>query len=363
MMTSVDQCMEKALSDGIFPGAQLLAARCGKIFFRRAYGIADRSTHRKVSLKTVFDLASLTKPLATTLAAMLLVQAEKLSIGQPLCTVLPEFCKSDKADIRIAQLLYHTAGLPDYRPFYLALKNLPIEQRKNELRQKLVSEPLAAEPGKSAQYSDIGFMILEWVIEKVSGTDLDVFVQENIYNPLTISDLFFIRHDRFVPNREYAATEECPWRQKMLCGEVHDDNAHVVGGVAGHAGLFGTADAVYAILSELMRVYSGNPGRRVFQTAAVQLFLKKNDRAGRALGFDVPSPSESSSGDFFSQESSVGHLGFTGTSFWMDVKQETLVILLTNRVHPSRENDRIRAFRPIIHNQVMDALKKALPIE
>ncbi len=352
--------MEKALSDGIFPGAQILAARAGNIFFRRAYGIADMYANRKVTLETVFDLASLTKPLATTLAVMLLVQAEKLFIDQALCTVLPEFSATDKADIRISQLLYHTSGLPDYRPYYRALKNLPIDRRKDALRQKLVSEPLVDETGKVTQYSDIGFMILEWVIEKISGTGLDIFVRENIYDPLNTSDLFFIRHDRCIPKRDYAATEQCPWRHKMLCGEVHDDNAHVMGGVAGHAGLFGTADAVYALLSELMRVYSGNTGHRIFQPRTVRWFLKKNERAGRALGFDVPSPSGSSSGDFFSRESSVGHLGFTGTSFWMDLKQEIVVVLLTNRVHPSRENDRIRAFRPIIHNQVMGALKKAV---
>ena len=132
------------------------------------------------------------------------------------------------------------------------MKNLPIDRRKDALRQKLVSEPLIAETGKVAQYSDIGFMILEWVIEKVSGTGLDIFVRENIYDPLNTSDLFFIRHDRCIPNRDYAATEQCPWRHKILCGEVHDDNAHAVGGVAGHAGLFGTADAVYALLSELI---------------------------------------------------------------------------------------------------------------
>jgi CubicO group peptidase (beta-lactamase class C family) len=139
----------------------------------------------------------------------------------------------------------------------------------------------------------------------------------------------------------------------LLIGRVHDDNAYVMGGVAGHAGLFGTADSVHIILHELLKNFHGDPSKHLFQPEWVRLFLQKSPGSQRALGFDMPSPVGSSSGDFFNREATVGHLGFTGTSFWMDLDMQVIVILLSNRIHPSRANEQIKVFRPLIHDEVM----------
>jgi CubicO group peptidase (beta-lactamase class C family) len=355
-MNSVDALMHQAVAENIFPGAQLLVSHEGKFFFSQAYGCANIYTGQAVTRNTVFDLASLTKPLATTLAIMILIQQGKLLLDQPLSSVLSDFKNTPKADIQIQHLLYHTSGLPDYRPYYQDIRLLPFELRKAALRNRLIAEPLVSETGSQTLYSDIGFMNLEWVIEQLSGMGLNRFVKKEIYESLGIEDLFFIDHDHTIPDRHYAATELCPWRQVVLNGIVHDDNAYVMGGVAGQAGLFGTAESVHAILLELLKSFHDNSERYFFQPDLVRLFLYKNNENDRALGFDVPSAVNSSCGELFSRDATVGHLGFTGTSFWMDLQQQVIVILLTNRVHPSRSNEQIKKFRPLIHNQVMKQL-------
>lgn len=357
----IDGLMRQAVADNIFPGAQLLVSHAGRIFFNRAYGLANIYTGRPVALDTLFDLASLTKPLATALAVMVLVQEEKITLDQRLCAIIPDFCNTPKAEIQIQHLLYHTAGLPDYRPYYIDIRHLAFDRRKDALRNRLISEPLVSEIGKTTRYSDIGFMLLEWVIEQLSGQGLDAFVREKVYAPLGVEDLFYIaRHPQTkadLPDKHFAATEFCPWRQKLISGQVHDDNAYVMGGVAGHAGLFGTSESVHAILMELFNAFYDKSPPKIFRPDVVHLFLQKNPSHERTPGFDTPSPQGSSSGELFDRQHTVGHLGFTGTSFWMDLKQQVIVVLLTNRIHPSRENDRIKQFRPLIHNQVMHRLK------
>lgn len=352
-MNSVDGLMREATARNIFPGARLLVARAGRILLDKAYGQANIYSREAVTRTTLFDLASLTKPLATTLALVKLIQKGKLQLDQTLAAILPDFAASSKGDIPIHRLLDHTSGLPDYRPYYLEIRHLPVDRRKEALQHRIIAEPLVSVIGEKTRYSDIGFMILQWVAEGLSGISLDDFVKTEIYDPLGVENLFYIRHDRFIPAGKYAATEFCPWRQRMLAGQVHDDNAYVMGGVAGHAGLFGSASAVHAVLEELLYNFHGNPSKRVFSPDLVRLFFRKNPGGDRALGFDMPSAVGSSSGNHFTLDSTVGHLGFTGTSFWMDLDLQMIVILLTNRVHPSRANESIKVFRPLIHDQVM----------
>jgi CubicO group peptidase (beta-lactamase class C family) len=201
-------------------------------------------------------------------------------------------------------------------------------------------------------------MILDWVVEITAEKPLDYFVEEYIYGPLRLKHLFFVplgvaegRDDQ-----PYAATEDCSWRGKVLDGEVHDDNAYALGGVAGHAGLFGTAQDVYGLLKEILNVYEKKPNSGLFRRDVVKVFLERQTDSGSwALGFDTPTRPDSSSGHYFSDQS-VGHLGFTGTSFWVDLSKGVIVILLTNRIHPNRENERIKAFRPLLHDTVMDSI-------
>jgi len=354
-MTQIEQLMQQALEDKVFPGAVLLVSQNGQCIFHAAFGFRDFLTNPPMTTDTIFDLASLTKPLATALAVMVLVQQNKVGLDQNLGDVLPAFKKDPKASIRIKHLLYHNSGLADYKAFYKKIRHLPLEKRKAALRELLVKELLVYPIGSRAVYSDIGFMILEWLVEEISGKPLDRFVSEMIYSPLGLEHLFFIDVKAGRHPGEFAATEQCPWRRQLQSGQVHDENAYVVGGVQGHAGLFGTALDVHRLLSHLLSAYHGQPSTQLFQPDMVRLFFRRWADSDKALGFDAPSLSGSSSGKFFSRKS-VGHLGFTGTSFWMDLDRGIIVILLTNRVHPTRNNEAIKLFRPKLHDEIMQVL-------
>ena len=354
-MPEADRLMRQALIDGVFPGAVLLAARGGEVLVHAAYGIANKSTRQPVTTATAFDLASLTKPLGTALAVMLLCQQGRLDPDRRLAAVLPAAGGSDKRDVTIAQLLAHTSGLPDYRPYFGRLVLLPESERRSRLREFLLSEPLLHSPGTNVVYSDLNFMLLEWVVESASGQRLDRFLSAQVYAPLQAAPLFFIDRELPAPPAVYAATEQCPWRGRLVEAEVHDENAYALGGVAGHAGLFGTAAAVHAILAELLAADHELPAARLFRSEVVRRFWQPVPGTGRTLGFDMPAAVGSSCGRFFPADS-VGHLGFTGTSFWIHRSRQLSVILLTNRVHPSRDNISIRQFRPQIHDAVMQAL-------
>lgn len=354
-MKPVDRLMTAAVADGIFPGGVLLVSKNLRVRMFNAYGRADISTGQKMTQDTVFDLASLTKPLATTPAIMKLVAAGKLKLNDTLAEVLPSFGKTDKASITIRQLLAHDSGLPDYRPYFEILRNLPPEKRRENLRRLLLKEPLLYPLGGQTLYSDLGFMILQWVVEKVTRRRLDRFVSETIFRPLGLNNLRFIDPAENRRETDYAATERCPWRGMLLKGVVHDDNAFAMGGIAGHAGLFGNARDVYGLLATLLSVYQGRQKTSIFRPAMVRTFLNRPPGAERALGFDAPAATDASCGRYFSTKS-VGHLGFTGTSFWMDLERSIIIILLTNRVHPSRDNIKIREFRPLLHDTVMKCI-------
>ncbi len=353
-----DCLMKRAVADGVFPGGVLLVGRKDRILFHRAYGKADLFAPRKMTLKTVFDLASLTKPLATALAVLHLHQEEKLHVDQPAARILPALRGTEKQEITLRHLLSHEAGLPAYRPYYLTLAGMPPGKRKPHLRDLLSNERLESPPGRKALYSDLGFMLLEWVVESVSGMPLDAYVERNVYAKVAPSlgnRLFFPASKCPLPDVSFAATEFCPWRNRVIKGEVHDENAAVTGGIGGHAGLFGTALGVWNLLSLLMDAFHGSFKTPLFRTGTLEMAFRPSPVGGKALGFDTPAPVNASCGGRFSTNT-VGHLGFTGTSFWMDLKRQVTVILLTNRIHPSRENHKIRTFRPLLHDAVMAAL-------
>lgn len=353
--TAVHTLMQKAVSSGVFPGAVLLVATDGEVCFERAYGYADSLTRRPMHKETIFDLASLTKPLATTLAVMVLFQQKRLFPDQTVADILPVFKDTSKAAMTVRQLLGHSSGLPDYRPYYRQLEKLPADERRARLRGLLAKAPLSAKPGQNVCYSDLGFMLLAWIVETVTGTRLDRFVKNEIYTPLKLTDLFFQPLDKAILKRDYAASENCPWRGRILEGIVHDENAYVVGGVEGQAGLFGSAGAVNALLTALLAAYRRTSEDGLFQSVWLHTIFKRHTDIDRALGFDSPAATGASCGKYFAANS-VGHLGFTGTSFWMDIEKGVVVVLLTNRVHPSRENTAIKAFRPQIHDAVMKSL-------
>ncbi len=355
MSLPVHFLMKTAVCQNIFPGGVLLVARRGEICYRHAFGLANRVTGTPVTLDTVFDLASLTKPLATTLAVAGLVARKRLCLQDKIAAHLPVFRGTEKASITIEQLLLHRSGYPAHRSYFERLHTVSHDKRPSLLHRFLLREPLAYPPGEQVIYTDLGFMLLAWIVAELTGRRLDDYVRTEVYAPLGIEGLFFNEVKRPHPH-PYAATEDCP-RRGLLLGTVHDDNAHALGGVAGHAGLFGTADAVYRLVQRLLDIYHGRLEADVLPVHLLRRFLQRRPAESRVLGFDVPSEGGSSSGRLFSPDS-VGHLGFTGTSFWMDLPREICVILLTNRVHPARHNTRIRIFRPALHNAVMAGMEK-----
>ncbi|MBU4317659.1 MAG: serine hydrolase [Proteobacteria bacterium] len=359
-MDPVHRLMMAAIENQVFPGGVLLASKNGSPVFFEAFGLADIYTGEKAGKETVYDLASLTKPLATTLAVMDLVKTDHLTLDTRISEILPEYEDTDKRAITMGHLLSHTAGLPDYLPYYKKIKGNTISERKKDLRRLLQKIPLQYPLGRQAHYSDPGFMILNHVIETVSRERLDGFVSKKIYGPLgvdPVNGLFFVDlesgpHDGV----RFAATERCPWRGRLIKGEVHDENAYRVGGIEGHAGLFGKAGAVHALLSGLLAMYGDDMQNPLFSPDMMELFFREHEKTGRTLGFDMPSPEGSSAGKYFSRNT-VGHLGFSGTSFWMDLDRHIIIVLLTNRIHPTRENTKIKSFRPILHNALMIELQ------
>ena len=369
---AVEEAFRDAIAQGVFPGAVVLVGKGADVVYEQAFGcrslVPDKTD---LQANTIFDLASLTKPLATTMAVMLLVREKKLRLDDQVTRFIPTYGVFGKNSTTCRHLLNHSSGLPAWKPFYEEIIRLEKTGRINFIASRaakhFVLEQIHREkpldlPGGRCLYSDLGFMLLGEIVEMISATTLDRFCQERVFRPLGLRstafvDLTQLKTRRLEPIEEIIApTENCPWRKKILCGEVHDDNAYAMGGVAGHAGLFSSARDIHALIVRLDRCLHGHD--HFLPEALITQFLTKDEsvpNSSYALGWDTPSPKESASGSYFSPRS-VGHLGFTGTSVWWDLEKNCHVILLANRVHPSRKNDKIREFRPYIHDLIMKAL-------
>lgn len=361
MKENLKKFLIQGIEQGVFPGCALLVAHNGRMeVLEWAGSLAGMPGAEAVTRETIFDLASLTKPLATGLAMMKLVNDDQLQLDRPLTALLSKPVPHDKINITPRLLLCHSAGLKDYQTFYFELEKIEPKNRKVFLRDLLIRNPLAYEPGKGALYSDLGFMLLEWIIEEKAGMDAPEFLERYFYGPLGLKRTFLKENALSLryPLNQFAATENCPWRKRIIQGETHDENAHALGGYSGHAGLFGTAEEVYTIVNLLREHYYGKRNDYLNPETVRTFFTKQKivKESTWALGWDSPSPQNSSAGQYFS-ENSVGHLGFTGTSVWMDLAKDVIVILLTNRVHPTRHNEKIKQFRPLIHNAIMEELR------
>jgi len=373
--SSVDREVTGAVEKGVFPGAVVLVHQAGTVLYRRATGWRSLEPSRTpLSEETVFDLASLTKPLATTVAFMLLVKNKRLRLDDRVSRFFPNFGTYGKAPITFRHLLSHSSGLPAWRPYYqeIAAREtkegrvglLGTRSAREFVYTQLQRAKSEAPPGQRAVYSDLGFMLLGAVIEELSGLELDQFCRDKIFRPLGLQwtsfiNLEMLRRRRLHPMVEkFAPTERCPWRKRVLCAEVQDDNAYAMGGVAGHAGLFSTVDDLDRLVSCLLACYRGE-STFVPQALMRECWTRDSSVPGStwALGWDTPSPEHSSAGELFSPQS-VGHLGFTGTSLWIDLEQHVHVIVLSNRVHPRRDNDKIQAFRPVLHNTIMRVIRE-----
>lgn len=347
----VDALLDDYVAKKAFPGGVVLIGRNGRIEHRRAFGKLSYDENAEPTRpETIYDLASLTKVVATTTATMILVDEERLNLDLPVQAYLPKFQGPGKAAVTVRHLLTHSSGVDWWAPLYQELKG------KKAFLERIYTMELKSEPGTQMKYSDLGILLLGEILERVAGRPLDAFVRERVFAPLGMKDTGWRPAPSLLPR--IAPTEKDPWRGRLLRGEVHDENAFALGGVAPHAGLFGSADDL-AKLAQMLLWKGVYAQKRIVASSTVERFTRAADLpagSSRALGWDTKSPEGSSAGRFFSP-TSFGHTGFTGTSMWIDPERQLFVILLTNRVHPTRDNTLIREVRPALAEAVIRALE------
>ncbi|HZB26833.1 MAG TPA: serine hydrolase domain-containing protein [Vicinamibacterales bacterium] len=354
--------LDEAVVARVFPAAAAEVGTRDGVHWSHAAGahtfdpLAPLTTPR-----TIFDLASLTKVLATATLAMRAVDDGRLNLDDPVAGWINEWRGRERAHTTVRDLLAHCAGLPAYLPFYRDYTG------RREFEHAICSLPLEYPPRSASVYSDLGFILLGFILEDAATPE--AARRAGTFEPAASLDAQFNRLATFLttepltfrPPRSWrpdtAPTEVDPWRGRLLAGEVHDENAWALGGVAGHAGLFGTAAAVGAFARAMLRTLAGE--RLLADPATARLFAQRDGVPGssRALGWDTMLPT-SSCGTRLTA-SAIGHTGFTGTSLWIDFERDLYVVLLTNRVHPTRENERIRAFRPRFHDAIVEAIESA----
>lgn len=362
----IDRVLRQAIENGSTPGVALLVYKDGDVCYRNAVGDAQiYGEHRVLSEETIFDIASLTKVVATTTAIMFLLRDKRISLKDPLITYIPEF---PYEEITLTHILTHSAGFPDHLPLYDMAQQEADRQGDEEfigspeakqfIVQKICKTDLIYPHGQYSKYSDLGFILLGHAIERVTGVTLDQFCDETIFQPFGMSTTFFQKVGADQRSGDFAATERCEWRHRVVCGEVHDENAYAMGGVAGHAGLFSTLDDIHRFMRKLHQCYAGDD-TTIPKTIVRKFFSRQNlvEGSTRALGWDTPSRNlkEKASGGTLLSERSVGHTGFTGTSIWLDLKRKLLIVLLANRIHPSRHTHTFLNMRPKIHDTIVIA--------
>lgn len=358
-LPGIEQLVEQAVSDGVFPGAALVVGLGDDLLIGRGFGRqTTESTSPPVDLETIYDLASLTKVIATTTLAMILVDEGKLDLEAPVVAYLPAFGQSGKERIRMRDLLLHCSGLPAVFPggfpAYATARRLPRD--RDAIVAEVCAHPLVYPTGSQAIYSDLGIIAFGAAIEAISGERLDRLAARRIFEPLGMESTGF--NPSPVVWGRVAPTEHDPWRgQRVIRGEVHDECAWMMGGVAPHAGLFSSARDLTRFARLLL--HQGElAGRRIVQPDTLARFVRRDGTvpgSNRALGWEAASATNSA-GPLLSP-AAFGHTGFTGTSIWIDPARDLFVILLSNRVYPTRANQRIIAFRPDLHCAIIRAIE------
>jgi serine-type D-Ala-D-Ala carboxypeptidase len=389
-LPAVERVLDEGRREGVAPALSAAIRRGGALVHASWHGelpaqAGTGQAPRTLGRDDLFDVASLTKVMATATLAAQLAAEGALDLDAPVAARLPGFEAGGKDRVAVRHLLAHCSGLPGWRPWFEAAAADPVARaafrppderppfaglrvafrRGRELvRAAALAEPLEAPPGARAVYSDPGFIALGFLLEELAGAPLPALFDERVARPLRLGSTFFLdgldpeRGWRRAEVRAFAPTERCAHRGEVNQGAVNDDNAWAMGGAAGHAGLFSTALDVAALGQAWLDALRGR--RSIVPADAAAAFARRDPTPGstRALGWDTPSAQGSSLGTRLGRgrRGAIGHLGFTGTSLWIDVDAEVVAALLTNRVHPTRENERIRAFRPRFHDAVADAL-------
>lgn len=345
----VDEAVEAALKRGDCPGAVVVVVHQDKVAFRKAYGSRALLPEKTpMTAGTVFDLASLTKPIATGSAIMLLIEQGKLRLDDKVAKHWPAFAMSGKEDVTVAHLLLHTSGLTADNPA------TDYQDGREKALERIAALKLEAPAGTRFRYSDVGFITLGVLVERLGGMPVDQFAKRHVFDPLKMVDTGFTPADRL--KGRIAPTGKR--NGKPILGDVHDPRSYALGGVAGHAGLFAPADDLVRYCRMLLRD-GALDGVRVFKPETVRLFTephavpaggKSTEPSGRLLrsyGWDVETSYTAQRGTVFPKGEGYGHTGFTGTSIWVDPKSETAVIILTNRVHPDDKGSVVRLRREV----------------
>jgi CubicO group peptidase (beta-lactamase class C family) len=364
----VERAIDKAIELGELPGAVVMARMGEELAFTQVCGAAALVPERfEARESTIYDLASLTKVMATTAGVMLLVADGRVALDAPVATYLPSFAERGKEKITVRHLLTHSSGLRPWRAYHADLLERDRRRGENvvgtadgkrEITNRVLRSAPVHEPGEASVYGDLDFIALGALVEAVSGEELDVFCTHRIYQPLGLVDTHF-NHLPYTGERaRYAATEQCSWRERVLWGEVHDPNAWAMGGVAGHAGLFSTAKEVMRFGQEMLAADRGQSA--IFPAEVAREFFRRQEIAPGsdwALGWDTPTDGQSTSGHHFSKRS-IGHTGFTGTSLWIDLERGMIVVILSNRIHLVAKRSRFE-LRPFVHDLIWEAFLAA----
>jgi CubicO group peptidase (beta-lactamase class C family) len=344
--------LDQAVSDHAFPGGVLAVGYNDELivheFGRQTYDAKSPA----VNVDTIYDAASLTKPVVTATLVAMQVEAGRIGLDLPVARYIPEWNDGPNPEWRktvtVRNLLTHSSGLPAHKDYFLSLHS------KREYIAAICREPLEYAPGTKTIYSDLGFILLGEILERSTGKRVDQLAHQEIFAPLDMGSTSF-NPPKSLLSRIAPTENDSAFRKQLVQGAVHDENAFAMGGAAGHAGMFTTAGDLAAFCQMLLNggIYGHH---RLMNRATISQFTTPQDVAGSAytLGWMVPTPN-SSSGHSFSAHS-FGHLGFTGTSIWIDPDRRLFVILLTNRVYPTRDNDKIAAVRPAVHDAVMESL-------
>ena len=349
---SVRRLLAKGVADSAFPGAYAIVGTRDRILVARGAGHIDWRRSPVPDGRTLWDLASLTKVIGMTTAMMQLVEKGKVDLDAPVQRYLPEFAGPGKEGVTIRHLLTHSSGLPSWRPLYKESED------PASARALVLATPLDTAPGVRMVYSDLGAILLGLVVERAGGMPLDAYLRSNVFAPLGMMSTMFRPPEAL--RARIAPTEIDPWRGRHLRGEVHDENGFRLGGVSGHAGLFSTGQDLARFARMLLN--GGRLGKaRILRPETIARFTARQDSAlsHRALGWETPTGRNS--GGRLMSPSAFGHTGFTGTSLWVDPERDLFVILLTNRVNPTRENARIGAVRTALADAAVGVLAGLAP--
>jgi CubicO group peptidase (beta-lactamase class C family) len=347
---TLDSLGRAAVADSAAPAVAIAVGRHGRLVHLRGYGAVDWAPgSAAVTDSTLFDLASVTKVVATTTAAMILEEQGMLDLDRTVASYLPELSDPAKAAITVRMLLTHRGGLESFAPLYRDYRT------REQYLEQINLRPLRHAPGTTTVYSDWDLILLQLVIERLTGQTLDAFVHDRVFAPLGMRETTFRPS---LPRDRIAATErDTARRGGLIWGEVHDPNAWALGGVAGHAGLFGSARDL-AVFAQMLLNGGEYGGVRILRPQTVARWTApQGPGASRALGWDTPS-GESSAGRYFSPRS-FGHTGYTGTSLWIDPERGVFVVLLTTRVNPTSANQKAGPLRRAVADAVMSALTDA----